>query len=73
MNRLFSFIFALVLVSSFANAQKSTDIEITNEKGKQTNSKKQREIHVLSYNIRHSNPPTKPGFIDLDPIDRVIL
>lgn len=73
MNRLFSFIFALVLVSSFANAQKSTDIEITNEKGKQTNSKKQREIHVLSYNIRHSNPPTKPGFIDLDAIARVIV
>lgn len=30
------------------------------------------ELTVLSYNIHHANPPSKPGFIDLDAIARVI-
>lgn len=38
-----------------------------------TNPKLEREIVVLNYNIHHSNPPSKPGFIDLDAIARVIV
>lgn len=30
------------------------------------------ELTVLSYNIHHANPPSKPGFIDLDAIAKVI-
>ncbi|HUH32513.1 MAG TPA: endonuclease/exonuclease/phosphatase family protein [Daejeonella sp.] len=29
-------------------------------------------LKVMSYNIHHANPPSKPGFIDLDAIARVI-
>ena len=29
-------------------------------------------IRVMSYNIHHANPPSKPGFIDLDAIAKVI-
>ncbi len=31
-----------------------------------------REIKVLSYNIHHANPPSRPGFIDLEAIAKVI-
>src|SRR5690606_37767411 len=30
------------------------------------------EHTVLSYNIHHANPPSKPGFIDLDAIAKLI-
>lgn len=30
------------------------------------------ELTVLSYNIHHANPPSKPGYIDLDAIAKVI-
>lgn len=30
------------------------------------------EITVLTYNIHHANPPSKPGFIDIDAICQVI-
>ncbi|MCC5939749.1 MAG: endonuclease/exonuclease/phosphatase family protein [Lunatimonas sp.] len=31
-----------------------------------------QEISVLSYNIHHCNPPSKPGFIDVEAIAKVI-
>lgn len=31
------------------------------------------EIKVLSYNVHHCNPPSKPGLIDVDGIAKVIL
>jgi endonuclease/exonuclease/phosphatase family metal-dependent hydrolase len=33
---------------------------------------KENPINVLSYNIHHANPPSKPGFIDLPAIAQVI-
>lgn len=33
---------------------------------------KQSELKVLTYNIHHANPPSKPGVIDIDAICRVI-
>ncbi len=34
--------------------------------------KQQDTLKVLSYNIHHANPPSRPGLIDLDAIARVI-
>src|SRR5688572_15097627 len=33
---------------------------------------KKYTLRVLSYNIHHANPPSKPGQIDLDAVARVI-
>ena len=35
-------------------------------------SRKENAIRVLSYNIHHANPPSKPGIIDIEAIAKVI-
>jgi endonuclease/exonuclease/phosphatase family metal-dependent hydrolase len=39
---------------------------------KSADKKNQEVLRIMSYNIHHANPPSKPGFIDLDAIARVI-
>lgn len=43
------------------HAQKKTD-----------NKKSDQVLRIMSYNIHHGNPPSKPGVIDLDAISKVI-
>lgn len=33
----------------------------------------EKTLRVMTYNIHHANPPSKPGFIDLDAIARVLV
>lgn len=42
------------------------------QSGSQTGQKSEVALKVMSYNIRHANPPSKPKFIDLDAIVAVI-
>src|SRR5690606_25978942 len=30
-------------------------------------------LRIMTYNIHHANPPSRPGFIDLDAIARVLI
>lgn len=40
--------------------------------GKSEVKKAEQVLRIMSYNIHHANPPSKPGVIDLDAIARVI-
>ncbi|WP_316817237.1 endonuclease/exonuclease/phosphatase family protein [Pedobacter nyackensis] len=40
---------------------------------KPVDKKANQTLRVLTYNIHHANPPSKPGLIDLDAIARVII
>ena len=45
--------------------------KILNNGNKQV--KRENVLRILSYNIHHANPPSKPGIIDLDAIAKVII
>lgn len=57
----------LIAVMMLAAAGCSGEKALTKKTGKQ-----QDTLKILSYNIHHANPPSRPGFIDLDAIARVI-
>ena len=54
-----------ICLASCSQNPSSTSVEDGNEGSEAT-------IRVMSYNIHHSNPPGKPGAIDIDAITRVI-
>ena len=57
---LYTFILAAsVTVSGCAGKTAATQEQVT-------------ELRIMSYNIHHANPPSRPGVIDLDAIARVI-
>ena len=39
----------------------------------QVHAQKDRNVKVMAYNIHHANPPSKPDYIDLEAIAKVIL
>jgi endonuclease/exonuclease/phosphatase family metal-dependent hydrolase len=62
---------AILVASCSPHGQQS----VADDKGQSANSDiahRPEELRVLCYNIHYANPPTKPGFIDLDAIARVI-
>lgn len=63
---------AAILVASCSPAtqQSATDSQAKASRGGQ--SQEPEQLRVLCYNIHYANPPSKPGFIDLDAIARVI-
>lgn len=62
--------FLIVLGNSCAQAQEP---ELVLDPDDETASVEGLEIKVLSYNVHHCNPPSKPGLIDVDGIAKVIL
>ncbi|MEB2780459.1 endonuclease/exonuclease/phosphatase family protein [Algoriphagus sp. C2-6-M1] len=68
--RLFTILLLTGLIYSCANAQES---RIEKDPIDQLNIQEGQEIKVLSYNVHHCNPPSKPGLIDVDGIAKVIL
>ncbi|GAB3655515.1 endonuclease/exonuclease/phosphatase family protein [Echinicola sediminis] len=67
--RLFSFL--LILLISLSNCT-TTDAQPSPSSGQKEDSETGKPIKVLCYNIHHSNPPSKPDFIDLEAIANVI-
>ncbi|UPK70713.1 endonuclease/exonuclease/phosphatase family protein [Chitinophaga filiformis] len=57
----------LVTMTAFMLAACGGKQKLTKHTGKQPDT-----LKVLSYNIHHANPPSRPGLIDLDAIARVI-
>ncbi|MDR7128129.1 endonuclease/exonuclease/phosphatase family metal-dependent hydrolase [Algoriphagus sp. 4150] len=67
MNKYFLLLFLMVGFAACANSEQPTHtLQPDPEKPKG------RAIKVLSYNIHHSNPPSRPDFIDLEAIAKVI-
>ncbi|MEB2775385.1 endonuclease/exonuclease/phosphatase family protein [Algoriphagus sp. D3-2-R+10] len=68
--RFFTILLLTCLILSCAKAQ---DPAIESDPIQQPEITEGLDIKVLSYNVHHCNPPSKPGLIDVDGIAKVIL
>lgn len=62
-------VISLVLVCLFFGCSRKT---IPNSESSKSSNAKRSVISVLSYNIHHANPPSKPGVIDVNAVANVI-
>ncbi|WP_082632313.1 endonuclease/exonuclease/phosphatase family protein [Algoriphagus resistens] len=68
--RIYTLVLLTGLINSCANGQGPS---LPTEPIQQPEITESLEVKVLSYNVHHCNPPSKPGLIDVDGIAKVIL
>jgi len=64
---------SIFLISLFGSCAQAQEPSVSTDRDEPIENTEGFELKVLSYNVHHCNPPSKPGLIDVDGIAKVIM